>query len=65
LGYDMLLFYGRMLKSGKSRLRGNLDSIEYTQGYTLDGFDYTNRSNENKIVPIIKYQDGRFIEVAR
>jgi ABC-type branched-subunit amino acid transport system substrate-binding protein/predicted negative regulator of RcsB-dependent stress response len=65
LGYDMLLFYGRMLKSGKNRLRSNLDSIEYTQGYTLDGFDYTNRSNENKIVPIIKYQDGKFIEVAR
>lgn len=65
LGYDMLLFYGRMLKSGKNRLRNNLDSIEYTQGYTLDGFDYTNRSNENKIVPIIKYQDGKFIEVAR
>ena len=64
-GYDMLLFYGRMLKSGKNRLRSSLDAIEYTQGYTLDGFDYTNRSNENKIVPIIKYQDGRFIEVAR
>ncbi|RYU94043.1 ABC transporter substrate-binding protein [Emticicia agri] len=64
-GYDMLLFYGRMLKSGKNRLRSNLDAIEYTQGYTLDGFDYTSHSNENKIVPIIKYQDGRFIEVAR
>ncbi|WP_337045189.1 hypothetical protein [Emticicia sp. 17c] len=64
-GYDMMLFYGRMLKSGKNRLRNNLDSIEYTQGYTLDGFDYTNRSHENQIVPIIKYQDGKFIEVAR
>ncbi|MBA4854092.1 hypothetical protein [Emticicia sp. BO119] len=64
-GYDMVLFYGRMLKSGRNKFRNNLDSIEYTQGYTLDGFDYTNRSNENKIVPIIKYQDGRFIEVSR
>ena len=64
-GYDMVLFYGRMLKMGKNKLRGNLDSIEYTQGYTLDGFDYTNRSQDNKIVPIIKYEDGRFIEVAR
>ena len=64
-GYDMLLFYARMLNSGKKRLRNNLDSIEYTQGYVLDGFDYTNGSNENKIVPIIKYQDGKFIEVAR
>lgn len=64
-GYDMLLFYARMLNSGKSKLRNNLDAIEYTQGYVLDGFDYTNGSNENKIVPIIKYQDGKFIEVAR
>ena len=64
-GYDMLLFYGRMLNSGKGKLRNNLDAIEYTQGYVLDGFDYTNGSNENKIVPIIKYQDGKFIEVAR
>ncbi len=64
-GYDMLLFYARMLNSGKSKFRNNLDAIEYTQGYVLDGFDYTNGSNENKIVPIIKYQDGKFIEVAR
>jgi ABC-type branched-subunit amino acid transport system substrate-binding protein len=64
-GYDMLLFYARMLNAGKNRLRNRLDSIEYTQGYVLDGFDYTNGSNENKIVPIIKYQDGKFIEVAR
>ena len=64
-GYDTLLFYARMLNNGKGKLRNNLDAIEYTQGYTLDGFDYTNGSNENKIVPIIKYQDGKFIEVAR
>jgi ABC-type branched-subunit amino acid transport system substrate-binding protein len=64
-GYDMLLFYARMLNSGKGKLRNNLDVIEYTQGYVLDGFDYTNGSNENKIVPIIKYQDGKFIEVLR
>jgi ABC-type branched-subunit amino acid transport system substrate-binding protein len=65
LGYDMLLFYGRMLKSGKNNFRKNLNDIEYTQGYTLDGFDYTNNANENKIVPIIKYQDGKFVEVMR
>lgn len=64
-GYDTLLFYARMLNSGKNIFRSNLDAIEYTQGYVLDGFDYTNGSNENKIVPIIKYQDGKFIEVAR
>ncbi len=61
----MLLFYARMLNNGKNQLRTVLNAIEYTQGYTLDGFDYTNGSNENQIVPIIKYQDGKFIEVMR
>ncbi|AFK01870.1 Extracellular ligand-binding receptor [Emticicia oligotrophica DSM 17448] len=64
-GYDILLFYGRMLHTGKNYLRTHLNAIEYTQGYTLDGFDYTNGSNENQIVPIIKYQDGKFVEVMR
>ena len=64
-GYDMSLFYARMLNNGKNQLRSQLNAIEYTQGYTLDGFDYTNGSNENQIVPIIKYQDGKFIEVMR
>lgn len=64
-GYDMLLFYARMLNNGKNQFRSSLNAIEYTQGYTLDGFDYTNGSNENQIVPIIKYQDGKFIEVMR
>lgn len=65
LGYDMLLFYARMLHTGKNRLRNSLNAIEYTQGYTLDGFDYTNGSNENQIVPIVKYQDGKFVEIMR
>lgn len=64
-GYDMLLFYARMLNNGKNQLRNSLNAIEYTQGYMLDGFDYTNGANENQIVPIIKYQDGKFIEVMR
>ena len=61
----MLLFYARMLNNGRNQLRSSLNAIEYTQGYTLDGFDYTNGANENQIVPIIKYQDGKFIEVMR
>lgn len=64
-GYDMLLFYARMLNNGQNQLRSSLNAIEYTQGYTLDGFDYTNGANENQIVPIIKYQNGKFIEVIR
>ncbi|MFD2934305.1 amino acid ABC transporter substrate-binding protein [Spirosoma flavum] len=61
-GYDMMLFFGRQLaKNGlQSRNRSGLHSD--TDDYLLSGFDYT-QSNENQIVPIVKYEDGRFIKV--
>ena len=65
LGYDLMLFYGRILKYGKENLRQRLNEIEYTQGFTLNGFDFTNNSNENKIVPIVRYQNGNFYEIVR
>jgi len=65
LGYDYVLFFGRILNNVKDSIRKELDSIEYTQGFTLSGFDYTNGANDNHIVPIVRYQDGKFIEVTR
>ncbi|GAB3786780.1 hypothetical protein GCM10028818_50590 [Spirosoma horti] len=61
-GYDMMLFFGRQLaKNGlQSRNRSNLRSD--TDDYLLSGFDYT-QSNDNQIVPIVKYEDGRFIKI--
>lgn len=64
-GYDLMLFYGRTLSKGKASLRSQFDAIEYTQGFTLSGFDYTNGANENQFVPIMKYQDGKFVQVSR
>ena len=61
-GYDMMLFFGRQLaKNGLSpRTRINLRSD--TDDYLLSGFDYT-QSNDNQLVPIVKYEDGRFTKV--
>jgi hypothetical protein len=60
LGYDMLLFYSRMLKNGKEIFRLNLDESPFMGDLLLSGFDYSNKSAENKIVPIVKYNNGRF-----
>lgn len=65
LGYDYLLFYARMLNNDRENLRKKLNSIQYTQGYTLSGFDYTNGAKDNQFVPIVKYQDGRFVKVSQ
>ncbi|MVM34520.1 tetratricopeptide repeat protein [Spirosoma sp. HMF4905] len=61
-GYDMMLFFGRQLaKNGlQTRTRSNLHSD--TDDYLLSGFDYT-QTNENQIVPIVKYEDGRLVKV--
>lgn len=61
-GYDMMLFFGRQLaKNGASSLnRTGLQSD--TDDYLLSGFDYT-QTNDNQIVPIVKYDDGRFIKI--
>lgn len=61
-GYDMMLFFGRQLaKNGASSLnRAGLQSD--TDDYLLSGFDYT-QTNDNQIVPIVKYEDGRFVKI--
>ncbi|AKD58487.1 hypothetical protein SD10_12275 [Spirosoma radiotolerans] len=61
-GYDMMLFFGRQLAKNalQSRNRSNLRSD--TDDYLLSGFDYT-QSNDNQIVPIVKYEDGRFVKI--
>ncbi|AWV98871.1 ABC transporter substrate-binding protein [Arcticibacterium luteifluviistationis] len=60
LGYDMMLFYGRMLKDGKDIFRLNLDESPEMDDLLLSGFDYSDKSFENKVVPIVKYNRGRF-----
>ena len=62
-GYDLMLFFGRqMAKNGvpfrsRTSLRSNPDD-----DYLLSGFDYS-QNNENQIVPIVKYEEGRFVKI--
>ncbi len=65
LGYDIGLYYSRILKNGKENFKNQMSMIEYTQGYTLSGFDYTNGSKSNQLIPIIKYENGHFREITR
>ncbi|MDP5121049.1 MAG: ABC transporter substrate-binding protein [Spirosomaceae bacterium] len=65
LGYDIALYYSRILRNGKENFKSQMNMIEYTQGYTLSGFDYTNDSKSNKLIPIIKYENGNFREITR
>jgi len=62
-GYDMMLFFGRQLArtGGKLTSRINLRS-DAEDDYLLSGFDYT-KGNDNQIVPIVKYEEGRFIKI--
>ena len=62
-GYDMMLFFGRMMGKFTPQMKVGLDTQAYPEGYTLSGFDYTLSSNENKIVPLFKYENYRFVPV--
>jgi ABC-type branched-subunit amino acid transport system substrate-binding protein len=61
-GYDMLLFFGRQLAKNGINPQNRALLRSDTDDYTLSGFDYT-KSNENQLVPIVKYDGGRFVKV--
>ncbi len=61
-GYDMLLFFGRQLAKNGLQVRNRSNLHSDTDDYLLSGFDYT-QSNDNQIVPIVKYEDGRFVKI--
>ncbi len=58
-GYDMMLFYGRMIHKYKSQLRTGLDLRIYEDDYLLQGFNYT-KTNDNQTITILKYGDMKF-----
>ncbi len=64
-GYDIILYFGRMLKDGRDILSLNLNARSYTEDFMLSGFDFRGSKNENEIVPIVRFEDGRFVEIYR
>lgn len=64
-GYDLVLFFAKMLKDGKDIFKLNIESGEYTDDYLLSGFDFSGKIKENAIVPIVKYKNEAFEEIFR
>ena len=61
-GYDMMLFFGRQLARNGLQARNRTQLQSDTDDYLMSGFDYT-QTNENHIVPIVKYEDGRLVKI--
>ncbi|MBP6618895.1 MAG: hypothetical protein KA188_01510 [Leadbetterella sp.] len=64
-GYDLVYFFGKMLKDGKDIFKLNIDSGSYKDEYLLSGFDFSGKIKENAIVPIVKYKNDMFEEIYR
>ena len=62
-GYDMMLFFGRqMAKHGIPFRNRTTLRTDPSDDYLLSGFDYS-ETNENQVVPIVKYEGKRFIKI--
>lgn len=61
-GYDMMLFFGRQLAKNGVPFRSRATLRTDTDDYLLSGFDYT-QTNDNQIVPIVKYDGSRFVKI--
>ena len=62
-GYDTMLFFGRTLgKNGPTGLKEAIRRPALRNGYTLGGFDYA-EANDNNTVPIVAYENFKFIPV--
>lgn len=61
-GYDVVLFFGRMIHKYKAQLRAGLDTRTYEDDYLLSGFNYQ-KSNDNQAISILKVEDLRLMQV--
>ena len=61
-GYDMMLFFGRQLARNGLQPGNHAALRSDTDDYLMSGFNYT-QSNENQVVPIVKYEDGRLVKI--
>ena len=60
-GYDLALFWGRILGRYGSNIRKGLDNREsYKDPYTLSGYNYI-KSQDNQILPVTTFQNYKFV----
>ena len=62
-GYDLALFWGRILGRNSSDIRKSLDSRDsYKDIYNLSGFNYI-KSQDNQVLPVTTFQNYKFVLV--
>jgi len=59
-GYDMMLFFGRILKEAGTDFHTALKSKPPTKGAIFAGYDYRN-ANDNQYVPIARFENGNYV----
>lgn len=60
-GYDMTLFWGRVLSKYGINFKKGLDDLDtYKQSFSTSGYDYT-QSQDNQVVPITTFQNYKFV----
>lgn len=65
LGYDLVYYFGTMLKDGTRSFETHISQGEYIDDYLLSGYDFSDKVKQNEIVPIVKFRDNQFEEVYR
>lgn len=65
LGYDLVYYFGSMLKDGLKAFQRHIERGEYVEDYLLSGYDFSDKVKQNDIVPIVKFRDHTFEEVYR
>lgn len=58
LGYEMMLFFGKQLKTNGVYFQDGLQSAETMPGYLFQGFNF-HFTRENQVVPFVKFIDGK------
>jgi hypothetical protein len=60
-GYDLALFWGRILGRNGNNIRRGLDSRDtYKDTYILSGFNYI-KSQDNQVLPVTTFQNYKFV----
>jgi hypothetical protein len=61
-GYDLVLYYGRLINKYKDKMRDGLNAKSSIKDSLTAGYDFV-MSNENQIVPILRFDGNRFQQV--
>ena len=60
-GYDLALFWGRIMGRNGNNIRKGLDNRDsYKDTYTLSGYNYI-KSQDNQVLPVTTFQNYKFV----